>query len=265
MPEIISEDEIPKVVASAQSTLDQEAIRSRQGPSCPDPASSSHPLEKIGLATLKSKFPFLAEYTDSFIMEAGAHNLIKAEKAARQLRDMDRNSKAEDKLFSNRETLDSIMYPVEAGQDNRINNLHAARCLPGAVCSAGKLWLHARAILGNKGHPPLSSYDLQSIGLGGSVSAKGWVELHDPSSSSLSIKMFSMNSTSFTSKGGRDPMYQDMEDLTEFKSALRVIRGAMAFVHPWNHSINALERVFWFRATFALRTWLALKSRSTPW
>ena len=137
--EIIRKDEIPKVVASAQSTLDQEAIRSRQGSTCPDPASSSNPLEKIGLATLKSEFLFLAEYMDSFIMEASAHNLIKAKKAARQLRDMDRNSKAEDKLYSNRETLDSIMYPVEAGQDNSINNIHAARCLPGAVCSASKL------------------------------------------------------------------------------------------------------------------------------
>ncbi len=228
------------MVEEAESSLSKEAARSKAG-SCPDPSSSAPPLEKLGLTTLKAKFPFLAEYTDTFIMEAGVHNLIKAEKAARQLKDMDRNSKAEDKLFSNRESLDSVLYPVESGQDNRISTLHPARCLPGAACSAGKLRLHARTIMGNKGHPPLSSYDLQTIGLGGSVSAKGWVEIHDPSSSALSIKMFSMNNNSLASKGGKDSFLQDMEDLSEFRNALRVLRGAMSFVHPWNHSINSLE------------------------
>lgn len=243
MPIELDSSDLEETAESARSTLDQEAARSRNF-SCPDPDGQRPDLEKLGLKRLKDKFPFLMEYTDSFIMEAGVHNLIKAEKAARQLKDMERNNKAEDKLFSNRETVDNIKYPVAEGTDNRLSSLHAARCLPGAVCSAGKLWLHAREILGNKGHPPLSSYDMQSIGLGGSVSAKGWVELHDPSSSSMSIKHFSMGG-SLSSKGGKDGQIPDMEDLSEFKSAVRVLRGAMNFVHPWNFSVAALESFFY--------------------
>lgn len=242
MPEELEDADLVENITEARSYLEQEALRTKTATST-DPASSKTSLEKLGFKTLKDKFPFLAEYSDSFIMEAGVHNLIKAEKAARQLKDMDRNNKAEDKLFSNRETVDSVLYPIEAGKDNRLSTLHAARCLPGAVCSAAKLWLHARTIMGNKGHPPLSSYDMQSIGMGGTVSAKGWVELHDPSSSNLSIKQFSMGG-GLSSKGGKDNLIQDMEDLTEFRNSLRTLRGAMSFVHPWNHSITALESFF---------------------
>ncbi len=242
MPSELDDSDLAETAEQAKSTMDQEASRSGSS-SCPDPAASKNCMEKLGLKRLKDKFPFLMEYTDSFIMEAGVHNLIKAEKAARQLKDMERSNKAEDKLFSNRESVDSVLYPVLEGNDNRLSKLHAARCLPRAVCSAGKLWLHARSIMGNKGHPALSSYDLQSIGLGGAVSPKGWVEIHDPSSSNLSIKYFSIGG-SLLSKGGKDGQLPDMEDLSEFKNAVRVLRGAMGFVHPWNHSISALENFF---------------------
>ena len=78
--------------------------------------------------------------------------------------------------------------------------------------------------------------------MGGCVMAKGWVEIHNPSSPSLSVKMFSMGSCAC--KTNKDDEYPDMEDLTEFKSAIRVLRGAMSYVHPWNRSIDALESFF---------------------
>ena len=112
---------------------------------------------------------------------------------------MDRNKKAEDKLYTNREALAMTSTTVPAGRDNRLDILHAARCLPGATCSAGKLWLHARAVMGDRGHPALSTYDMASIGLGGCVSSKGWVELHDPASASISIRMFAMGILPLTS------------------------------------------------------------------
>ena len=83
----------------------------------------------------------------------------------------------EDKLFFNRESLTSTISYIAVDTDNRLDNLHAARCLPWATCSAGKLWLHARLVMGDKGHSGLSTYDMGSIGLGGCISAKGWVEL----------------------------------------------------------------------------------------
>ena len=195
----------------------------------------------MDLAAMKRKFPFLLDYTDTFIRETGIHILIKAETASRKLLDMDRNKKAEDKLYSNREILTTASIQVSSGQDNRLDILHAARCLPGATCSAAKLWLHARSVMGDRGHPALSTYDMGSIGLGGCVSAKGWVEIHDPASASISIKMFAMGNCVSRSQSSKDEDFPEMSDLSEFKAAIRVLRGAMAYVHPWNRSIDALE------------------------
>ena len=188
------------------------------------------------LLNLKRKFPFLSQYSDEFIRASGPLMLIKAEAASRKLQEFDRGRKAEDKLLANRESLSSTSYAVEAGFDNRLDLVHTARFLPGAACSFAKLWLKAREYMGGKGHPALSTYDLGSIGLGGSVSARGWVELHDPSSTSISIKMFSMGNT--TKGKGHDADFHDMENLAELKNALR---AAMCSVHPWNRSVDALE------------------------
>ena len=230
----------------------EETIRSRQPTTARDPASSTTTLRGTDLEAMKRKFPFLLEYSDEFIRDTGVHILIKAETASRKLQDMDRSKKAEDKLFFNRESLCSTVSHIAAGTDNRLDLLHTARCLPGATCSAGKLWLHARSVMGDKGHSALSTYDMGSIGLGGCVSAKGWVEIHDPASASLSIRMFSMGScVSRGVKSASDDDFPEMSDLSEFKAAIRVLWGAMAFVHPWNRSIDALEN-FLIQSNFGL-------------
>ena len=163
--------------------------------------------------------------------------LIKAETAAKKLVRYDKDKKAEEKLFANRESL--VVTHVKAADDNRLDVLHPARALAGATCTAAKMWLHARNILGSSGHPPLSTYDMGAIGLGGCVTSKGWVEIHNPSSPTMSIKMFAMGNCN--NKAGKDEEFPELEDLSELKAALRVLRGAMAYVHPWNRSIDALE------------------------
>ena len=124
-----------------------------------------------GLDRLKRKFEFLNEYSDAFIKSTGIDVLIKAEAASKKLEDHDKNKKAEDRLYANRQALASSK--VEGGEDNRLDKLHAARALPGATCSAAKMWLHARSVIGARGHVPLSTYDMASIGLGGCVTSKG--------------------------------------------------------------------------------------------
>jgi hypothetical protein len=191
---------------------------------------------------LKKKFNFLNDYSDSVIKQMGVDVLIKAEVASRKLQDLERGGKAEDKLLRNREAMQT--FQVEEGTDNRLDNLHRARCLPGAVCSAGRMWLFAREVLGPSGHPPLSSYDLASFGLGGCVSARGWVEIHNPSSTSITIRMFSMGGLASKIGTRGEEEWPEVEDLNEFKGALRVLRGAMVVVHPWNRSVDALESFY---------------------
>jgi hypothetical protein len=65
-----------------------------------------------------------------------------------------------------------------------------------------------------------------------------------------SIRMFNINScgSRAASKKTAEPE-EDFLDVSEFKLALRVLRTAMAFVMPWNHSILALEG-FFFQSNF---------------
>ena len=229
---------------SARAVMADEAARTTSGfYSCQDPAFQRMPNLGMGLDTLKRKFEFLAEYSDEFINATGVDVLIKAETASRKLQKFDKERKAEDKLFSNRENITATPTMVPSGSDNRLDILHPARFLPGATCSAAKMWLEARKLISGTGPQPLSTYDMASIGLGGSVSAKGWVEIHNPASPFLTIKMFSMNNCVAKSRAA-DTQFPELEDLSEFKAALRVLRGAMAFVHPWNRSVDALENFF---------------------
>ena len=52
-------------------------------------------------------------------------------------------------------------------------------------------------------------------------------------------------------KSASDDDFPEMSDLSEFKAAIRVLWGAMAFVHPWNRSIDALEN-FLIQSNFGL-------------
>ena len=213
----------------------------------------------MGLENIKRKFDFLSEYSDEFIKATGVDVLIKAETASRKLQKLDKERKAEDKLYQNRESLTSSISNIPAGTDSRLDILHPARFLPGATCSAAKLWLQARSVIEGNVTIPLSTYNMASIGLGGSVSAKGWVEINNPSSPFLSIKMFSMNSC-VTGSRAPDSDFLDMEGISEFKAALRVLRGAIVFVRPWNRSVDTIES-FLCRTTSGLQTYPEPRNR----
>jgi hypothetical protein len=93
--------------------------------------------------------------------------------------------------------------------------------------------------------PPVSSYDMGSVGLAGYVTPRGWVELHNPASSRLSIKQFNINNCgNRVSSGKATDAGEDIMEIGEFRLALRTLRTAMAFVMPWNFSVQALEGFF---------------------
>jgi hypothetical protein len=73
--------------------------------------------------------------------------------------------------------------------DNKWLILHPARFLSGAACSAQELWSQARTVIGISGHPPWSNYDMTAIGLGGFVTARGWLESGNPASMKISLKL----------------------------------------------------------------------------
>jgi hypothetical protein len=86
---------------------------------------------------------------------------------------------------------------------------------------------------------------MAAIGLGGCVTARGWIELANPASTRLSIRLFNVMSCSSRSSS-RKPDSDNSElaeftEIGEFQLALRTMRAAASFVMPWNFSFSALE------------------------
>ena len=197
------------------------------------------------LVAMRNKFPFLDGFSDTFIRNTPPESLLKMEATTIKMRDSERGRDADDKLAANRAALSDTPRLIGAGVDDRWSVLHEGRFLPGAGCSAAKLWLKARDVIGLTGAPPLGNYDLAAVGLGGFITAKGWVELANPASTKMSLKLFSLNNCSSkistTRTDSTDPLLPDFAEIGEFQLALRTLRNAAAFVSPWNFSFAALE------------------------
>lgn len=158
------------------------------------------------------------------------------------------------RLAANAQRLLSNPVSVPAGLDDRRENIHPARFYGGASCSAQSLWLKARAAIGQSGVIPLGNYDLDSVGCGGCVTPKGWLEIHNPASVELKLKLFHLPNVGGISAGSKRVSVEDgsgsicigeemrdVADLEGFKSALNALREAMASALPWNRSVSAIS------------------------
>ena len=84
------------------------------------------------------------------------------------------------------------------------------------------------------------------MGLAGYITPRGWIELANPASSKLSIRLFNINNITSRQSSSRaasavEDDAEDFTDLAEFQLALRAMRSAMMLVMPWNFSVAALE------------------------
>ncbi len=90
-----------------------------------------------------------------------------------------------------------------------------------------------------------SPHDKAGIRLSGFVSSHGWVELANPASRRLSLKLFNIKSCArraFNKKSDKeDSSLQAFTELGEFQLVLRTWRTAAMLIMPWNHSFTALE------------------------
>jgi hypothetical protein len=241
------------LVSTAKNTISDETHSQSEVFFCPDPASGSQPfsqsqaIDSSDIASLRKKFIFLKDFSDDFIQKTPLEVLLKTETTHLKIKEFEKNKAAGDRLSNNRDALSETFVSIQQGVDNRWDRLHDSRFLPGACCSANALWLRARDVIGSNPHAPVATYDMQSIGLGGFISKRGWIEIHNVGSDAISIKMFNINncSSKVSSKTEAGDDFKEVSDLGEFKLALRVLREAMSFVHPWNKSIVALDGFMW--------------------
>ena len=151
------------------------------------------------------------------------------------------------KLAKNAKLLIRCPVQVEKGQDNRREVLHPARFLGGASSALVEQWSAARRVIGEEGVVPLGNYDLDAVGCGGSVTPKGWLELHNPASQELKLKWFHMPNVANSNLSSRKAEGEDgsesvkeIADLDSFKIALNTAREAMSSALPWNRSLGAV-------------------------
>ena len=232
---------------SAKDALADETNRTRAGFSdqpIPDPGMSHKTPDSSDLEAMKKKFDFLAEYTDEFISKHGIDTILRLESTALRLKEAEKSKATEDKLAHNRDELAATTLRVMAGVDNRWDQIHPARFLPGAGCSAGQMWLNAREIMGISPQTPISSYDMAAIGLRGCVTAKGWINIANPGTSNIKLVQFSMTGSTSTkpasSSNNNTEEVENIEVLAEYKLALRALRAAMCYALPWNRSADAI-------------------------
>jgi len=273
----MDEEEFEQNFRQAEDLLDDERIRTRggfqpsqpggpqgQGPPVdrhqqgmgPDPGFSAYAprtnLSPAVLKTIKDSVPNLAHLPDEYLASQPIDALIRANMAAKQADIAGAAKGADGRLNANYQK--ALNAPVElTGLDNRSSMLHPARFLPGAGVSVQRLWLEARKHLGPEGAPAIGNYDVKAVGCSGCVTAKGWEALHNPGSSELALKLFTVSNVSHVSTGaktvfltGEDGLtitdtMKDVADMAELKSALRTLREAASLVMPWNKSFAVLE------------------------
>ena len=157
------------------------------------------------------------------------------------------------KMAANAQRVTAKPAKVEAGLDNRRDILHPARYLGGACCANSELWLGARKAIGDEGVIALGNYDLDSVGCGGSVTPRGWHELHNPASKELKLKLFylpnvansGLSAKKVNMEGGEEGLsigesMKEIADLEGYKTALNTAREAMHSALPWNRSLSAI-------------------------
>ena len=247
----MEQEELERTTAEAVAAMQEERLRTRSGfPSqLTDPdigtVSGSARQPGTGSGTPGGESGRLSDEERAFL-----HDRLKALKGAPAslLQKLDFNAmlqlneslaredvvaakRAEEaKLSENYDELLGHPVPVRAGFDDRIRQLHASRFLGGAGCAAQALWARAREVQGNDGVKAISTYDMDAVGSGGSVTPRGWSEIHNAASLNLSLKQFHLPNVGGDSRGTRKPSLADGESAVEVGDSAREVTDLQEFM-----------------------------------
>ena len=210
----------------------------------PDVLSSDEEGDKLQLWRL---LPQLRDIPETLLKKMPMSAMFQLNNALAKEKKSSERLGVNTKLTHNAKKLAKNPIAVAKGVDNRRDILHPARFLGGASCALVDQWAEARRVIGESGITAIGNYDLDAVGCGGCVTPKGWMELHNPASQDLKLKLFHMPNmaagSSSTKKGEEDgaaESHKEIADLESFRIALNTAREAQASALPWNRSICAI-------------------------
>lgn len=215
----------------------------------PAPATTLQEAGQSGISGdlaswLRSTFPALKSLPGTIAQGLPLTSLLSLNEALVKDYKATKKLDPEAKLAASMEKLLEQPVFIPSGWDNRKTKLHAGRFIGGATCMSQALWLEARKHIGPEGVAPLGAYDLDAVGCGGSVAPKGWLEIHNPGSTQLNIRMFHMPNVANRVYGKEvesGDSLKDVVDMEELRRAVFTLREAMAQALPWNHSVAAIQ------------------------
>ncbi len=105
------------------------------------------------------------------------------------------------------------------------------------------------------------------------MTPKGWVELANPSSTKISLRLFSLNNCSSkvsSCKSSSEDSLLNFLEIREFQLALRTLHNEAAFVAPWNFLRLRISLSTASSVARILMAWTSLRSSSPsswtmPW
>ena len=253
-PTGVSEDKLAK--ASRAASAAANALKAKHSSnfatrmiasSLADPDEGNDSEDDSAELELWRLLPQLKDLPESFLKKLPMSAMFQLNTALSKEKKTAEKLGVNSRLAKNAQKLARCPLAVEKGQDNRRDILHPARFMGGASCALTDQWSAARKVIGEGGVIPLGNYDLDAVGCGGSVTPKGWLELHNPASQDLRLKWFHLpnvansNHTSKKQEGddGCDSV-KEIVDLDSFRMALNTAREALASALPWNRSISAI-------------------------
>lgn len=144
--------------------------------------------------------------------------------------------------------------------DNLKTKLHPLRFDRAPTISSEELFVKAAEHFETNEFLPIDSYDLSRLDLTNKITLKGFEELHNPTSRSISIKMFSpenvkksqggmSNVNVVHDDGGNQTIYtsmylEDIENIKHFQIAFFALMVAKKRIVPWDGSIEPLFKFF---------------------
>ncbi len=217
----------------------------------PPPAGMAGPSKVAD--RIRGLLPQFQDWPDEYLAAQPIDVIQRCMREEKLAQESKPNVKLDMRLHANFSKAKAHPALVPEGYDNRADQLHEGRYLPGAGVKAADHWLRAREVWGDNGVEAIANYDTQTLGMSGCITARGWEALHKPGSQELSLKLFTVANVGQASTGSKaisisgedgfiiQESWKEINDMNEVRTAFRNMRRAAHLVRPWDLSFETID------------------------